>query len=187
MVDESWQARWGRRVQTVLGVLLVLGGGRGLLVSAGEGDTGGMLIYWLVTTVGAFFLAPMIAERVADPVVRFLYGGKRGSLKPDLSIPQAHRKFERYEEALETLEAIVAETPDHLDAWVEMVDIALSDLGDHERARLALHRGLKSLSDPEERTLLKQAFRTLSEKASRRVAAPSAESPQVLEFPDDLD
>ena len=187
MDDESAQARWGRRLQVVLGAGLVLFGLYGMLDAAGSGDAMGMLPYYVMSALGAFFLAPIIATRIAEPLGRAVYGGKKGvKIKPDLSIPLAHRKFDRYDQAMEALETIVQETPDHLDAWVEMVDIALSDLEDPERARMTLHRGLRALSDPEDRERLAQAYKNVSEQVARRTAARAGEAPQTLEFPDDL-
>jgi len=57
------------------------------------------------------------------------------------------------------LPKIVAEYPQEVDAYLEMLAIAMSDLNDFEQARGICLRGKKALSSREDRELVASAYR----------------------------
>ncbi len=187
MKDKERESRIVAVIQGVLGAGLVAAGLRWMLQASGARDSGGLLLAYAVVITGAVFLAPLIAQKAASPVARLLYAGERRR-KPEagLSVPQAHRKFRRHDKALEALEEVVAEAPDCLEAWVEMVDIAVTELHDHDRARGYVRRGRLALPSADAREALSRAFQVLSERARAAETTTSSDQPRVLEFPDDM-
>jgi len=64
-------------------------------------------------------------------------------------IPRAKRANGLYEEAIADLEKIALEYPEELQPYVEIIDIAIVNLKDPERARQTYQRGLSVLKNEE--------------------------------------
>jgi len=78
--------------------------------------------------------------------------------QPIYSIPEARRREGRYEEAIDGFERIAAEDPQQARAYAAMIDIAIVDLKDVERAEAILREGLSALSRREDRERLLNCF-----------------------------
>ncbi len=57
-------------------------------------------------------------------------------------------------------EKVAREHPEEIKPYIEMMDIAIVDLQDHERAKTIFQRGLSSLKDDNNREILKIAYTT---------------------------
>jgi hypothetical protein len=149
--------------------------GTGLLL--GAGDIFGMLFGFVFFLVAAIFVAGPIARLLAEPMGGLLWP-KRYYDKPQpiYGIPQSKRAKGLPEEALAEYEKIAAANPGEVRPYVEMIDIAIVDFKDAERANALYQRGLACLPKPEDKDALARAYaatRTrLDPKPNRPVLAP---------------
>ena len=98
--------------------------------------------------LAAIIAAPSITRDLVEWVVDFFtYSEKFDRAPPMYSIPQGLRKNRRYEEAMAAYEEIAEAYPDELKPWLEMIDIALFDLKDADRAEIIHQRGMQTLVD----------------------------------------
>lgn len=139
-----------------------------------------LLLYWaqrdiephfIVLGAGALVisgkvLAPMVAEQLSG-LASFLYvpGAKLSKPPPAYSKARGHRAFYQYEEALAALWELIAQHPQELEAWKELIEITLLDLRDPARARSIFMEGRRTLKRQERVKLLEEAWSTLGARA----------------------
>ena len=155
---------------------LALAIGTGLLLGAGDPLT--MLLGFAFYFVAAIFLARPLAHWLAEPIGGLLWP-KRYYDKPQpmYGIPESRRIRGLPEEAIAEYEKIAAEHPGEVRPWLEMIDIALTDLHDPERANAFFQRGLAALSQPAGKDHLARVYAAIRD---RQPLAPV----RKLELPD---
>lgn len=114
-----------------------------------------VLVGFPVIVLSAIIAAPQIANALTEWVVDFFSASEKFDHAPPMyGIPQGLRKSRRYEEAIAGYEAIAENYPDELKPYLEMIDIALADLKDVNRAELIYQRGVLSFEDEQSRRRL---------------------------------
>jgi hypothetical protein len=109
----------------------------------------------ILIVTGCLIIASPIAGLLAAPAGELFYSGERRTRPlPMYSIPESKRAGGNYEEAIVGFEQIAADYPDELKPWTEMIDIAVVDLQDAERAREIYQRGMKLLESEDDKHAL---------------------------------
>ena len=107
------------------------------------------------TVAGALIVAAPLAGLFAEPAGNLFYPGKRSSRKqPMYGIPESKRAKGLYEEAISGFEQIAQEYPKETKPYIEMIDIAIRNLKDPERANAIYRRGLAVLKRDKDREVL---------------------------------
>jgi len=118
---------------------------------------------WLASFLSPFFLlaaaillAGPVSELCSEKISEALMfsGGQSTEPKPIYSIPLARKQEGRYEEALNGFLDIAQGWPEQTQAWIEMLDLAVSCLNDGEGAEQIYQRGMTSLQKEESRQQL---------------------------------
>lgn len=147
---------------------------------------------------GGFILAPALGELVAEPLRSMFYPGTRASGPgPVYSIPQSKRANGLYEEAMSGFEEIAHEFPGDVKPYVEMIDMAVVNLHDGERARMIFYKGLTELENEEDKAVLKQMYEAtmtrlhpepewLVEEQQRTLTAPDLSGQAPVKEPDGI-
>jgi tetratricopeptide (TPR) repeat protein len=142
----------------LLGFLVYVIGGRISTEDAGLSIAIGVVTMLFAMGFGilaAIIIAPTIARGFVGWLYdRFSYSEKYDRPAPMYSIPQGLRKNRRFEEAIEAYEQIAEDYPDELKPYLEMMDIALGELKDPDRAELIYQQGLLNFTDPNHRERL---------------------------------
>lgn len=168
----------------VLGVGLFVVGTHLMLSSYPEQDVVGMMCGLGLLIVGGRWLAPLLAGAIAEPAGRIFYpGDKLDKPSPSYSLAQAHRSFERYEEAVQALLEVVGSHPQEFQAWREILELTLLELQDEPRARGYLQQALRACEDPAQRTRLQQSWADIRERATR-AGSNVQETPTHFELPE---
>jgi len=111
---------------------------------------------------GAIILAFPLARLFAEPAGSLFYPGKRLSrAQPMFSIPESKRAKGLYEEAITGFEKIAEDYPDETKPYIEMIDIAIRDLKDPERASRMYHHGLSVLKKDRDRAVLSTMYNAI--------------------------
>ena len=111
-------------------------------------------------------LAPMVAEQLSRLASIFYSPGTKLSKPPPAySRARGHRAFFQYEEALSALWEVLALHPQDLEAWKELIEIALIDLRDPARARAIFLEGRRTLKAPERVRHLEEIWSALGSRA----------------------
>ena len=141
--------------------------GTGILFGAGDPLT--RLLGFFFFLVAANFLAGPIARWLAEPLGGLLWP-KRYYDKPQpmYGIPQSRRIRGRPEEALAEYEKIAAAHPAEVRPWLDMIEIALTDLHDPERANAFYQRGLAALTRPDDRDHLARVYAATRDRTPPR-------------------
>ena len=155
-----------RKTVVRLLVRLVLAGmatwyGRYLIVTAEAGiiDLSRLLAAMLCFVVAGLIFAPQLLSFVTELTGGVIGGGFAGKCRPFYQIAADRRARGRFVEAIAELEKIVAEYPQEVHAYQEMLAIAMTDLNDFEQARAICLRGKKALASREDRELVASAYR----------------------------
>ena len=100
-----------------------------------------------------------LARGLAEPTGN-LFWPRRYYDKPQpmYGIPQSRRAKGQLEEALAEYEKIAAAHPDEIRPFVEMIDLAIHDLRDADRANAIFQNGLARLKNPDDKDRLAQAY-----------------------------
>ena len=150
-------------------VALALGVG----VLLGAGNAIEMLLGFLFFLVAAIFVADPIAQWLAAPMGSLfwprIYYAKP---QPMYGIPQALRAKGQLEEALAEYGKIAAAHPDEVRPWLEMIDLAIHDLQNPERARALFERGVAALKNPSDRDLLAKTYSEIRTRLDVRPPRP---------------
>lgn len=114
---------------------------------------------------GALIVAAPLARLLAEPLGHLLFPGKHYDRpQPIYGIPLARKKEGRYEEALAGFRKIASDYPDEVQAWVEMVDVAVTSLNDGQRALAIFQEGMQALRKPEQRQQLERMYAAISSR-----------------------
>ena len=158
------------------GLLLAIG--TGILLAAGDFLL--MLVGFLFYLVAAVLLAGPVARLLAEPLGGLIWPRHYyDKPQPMYGIPESRRRQGQFEEALAEYGKIAAAHPGEVRPWLEMIDIALTDLRDPERANALFQRGLAVLADPDAKDHLARVFAATRD---RRPPAPA----RKLELPGPL-
>lgn len=146
--------------------------GFGVLLGAGGAPQ--MLVGFAFFLVAALFIAGPVARLLAEPMGGLFWPRKYyAKPQPMYGIPRSRRVKGLPEEAIAEYAKIAAGWPDEVLPHVEMIDIALADLHDPERARAIYRDGLAALKRQEDRDLLARIYAATHErqdpKPSRRI------------------
>lgn len=172
--------------------LLSRAGGGGSLLGAYAMGLLGCASMIAVAIVVAFPLARLIAEPSGS-----LYWptGRFDRPQPMYGIPQSKRAKGLYEQAMAGYEKIIRDYPGELKPYVEMIDIAVVDLRDPDRATWLLNRGLAVLKKEEDRATLSRIYSAiitrltprsewLQQQMDRILVPPTIESAVPVDEPD---
>ena len=133
-----------------------------------------------VILTGALIIARPLARLLAEPWGNLFYPDKQFDRpQPIYGIPEARRKEGHYEEALAGFRKIAAEYPDETQAWIEMLDLAVTGLNDGARALAIFQEGMAALQKPEQREQLAAMYATITS----RLKARTPPAPHPLHLP----
>ena len=128
---------------------------------------------------GAIIVAAPLARLLAEPLGGLLFPNTRYDRpQPIYGIPLARKKEGRYEEAVAGFRAIAAEYPDEVQAWIEMIDVAVTGLEDGARAQAIFQEGMQALRQPEQRQRLAEMYAAIIS----RLKTDAAQERQPLRF-----
>ena len=115
---------------------------------------------------GAVLLALPLARVFAEPFGAIFWQSERFDRpQPMYSIPEARRQEGRFEEALEGFQAIADEHPDEVRPWSAMLEIAVVQLDDKDRATAIFQRGMEALAkETAKEHLAREYHRTIHRK-----------------------
>lgn len=135
--------------------------GRYLIVTAevGNYDISRLFAAMLCFVVAALFFVPQLLAFMADLTGGVIGGSFGGKSRPFYRLAADKRARGRFDEAIIELEKIVDEHPQEVNAYLEMLDIAMNDLNDFEQARAICLRGKKALVKRAEKELVASAYR----------------------------
>lgn len=136
--------------------------GRYLINTAEPGVAGvsRLLAAMLCFILAALIFAPQLLGFVAELTGGVLSGsGFGGKCRPFYRLAADKRARGRFDEAMVELEKIVDEYPQEVNAYLEMLAIAMNDLGDFEQARAICLRGKRTLTNRDEQSLVASAYR----------------------------
>lgn len=126
-----------------------------LLASGPAGAFMGFFLFLVASILLAFPLAGLGATLWNHMIWPKSYYNKP---QPMYGIPQSRRAKGQLEEALAEYEKIAAAFPDEVRPWFEMIDLAIHDLKDAERARSIFERGIARLKNADDKDLLAGAY-----------------------------
>lgn len=140
--------------------------GMGVLYAGTKGSAMGALfvipVAALFFALGGVFLAPWVAERVADPVGNLFMPDRRFDRpQPMYSIAEGKRARCEFAEAMAQYEDILVQHPGDLRCYIAMMDIAATDLRDPELAESIYRRAIHDIERKKDRETLKQAHEEL--------------------------
>jgi len=108
---------------------------------------------------GAIILAPPLARLIAEPTGNLFYPSRHyDGPQPAYSIPQAKRARGQYEQAMAGFEKIAEDHPDEVKPYIEMIDIAIVNLKDPDRANAIYQRGVSLLSKEDDKAVLPRMY-----------------------------
>ena len=100
-----------------------------------------------------------MAELFAEPTGNLFWpSAQYDRPQPAYSIPQSKRARGLYEETIAGFEKIAEEYPGEIQPYVEMIEIAIVNLHDPERAKAIFHRGIDVLKKDEDRETLARMY-----------------------------
>lgn len=141
-------------ILAVAGWFLVMRAGGGFVLAAIQ-----LLAGLACILVAAIIVAPPIARFLAEPAGNLFYKSEYFDRpQPMYGIPESKRKNGLYEEAIADLERIAGQYPDEVKAHVLLVDIAIVNLHDGDRANALYQRGIAMLKKGEDREILARMF-----------------------------
>jgi tetratricopeptide (TPR) repeat protein len=131
-----------------------------------------------IVGVGALVLAWPLAALFAEPTGSLYFPGARFDRpQPMYGIPASKRQRGLYAEAIAEYERLAAEYPDEVKPYQEMIDIALLDLRDPDRALAIFQQGLAALPTQEDKESLARYFSA----ARQRDLPVAAQEKPILE------
>lgn len=131
------------------------------------------------TLAGALIIAGPLARLFAAPVGGLFFPNKHYDRpQPVYSIPLARKQEGRYEEALAGFLQIAYEWPDQVQAWIEMIDVAVTGLNDGARAEKIFQQGMLALRDDAARQRLAEMYVAI--KSRLKPAQPPVQAPLPL-------
>jgi hypothetical protein len=112
--------------------------------------------------VGAIVIAFPLARLIAEPSGSlFLPKEHFDRPQPRYGIPQSKRAQGLYEEAMAGFEKIAEEYPGEVKPYIEMIDIAIVNLKDPQRAYRIYQRGISTLKKREDRDVVVRMYEAI--------------------------
>ena len=115
-----------------------------------------------VLVLGAYIginVAPSIGGFLARPLMHMYWPSEEFDRpQPKYGIPESKRAKGLYEEAFRGFEQIAVEYPGESKPYIQMIEIAVVDLHDRDRARAVFHDGLAALSDDNDKQNLRRFY-----------------------------
>jgi len=157
------------------------------------------LILFVVVPVSIFIgikVAPYFGDILGGLFVGLIYPNRYFDRpQPMYSIPAAKRAKGLYEEAIIGYLQLAVDYPDELQPYIEVINIAIVDLRDEERARFFLQKGLTDLKNPDDQKTLSLVFETiltrlqpepewLTQERARTLVPPDARVRRSMAEPD---
>lgn len=100
----------------------------------------------LFLVAAAIIFAFPVAKLIAEPVgMLFCPSERYDRPQPMYSIPESKKKSGHYEDAMTGFEKIAQDHPDEVKPYIEMIDIAIVNLHDAERANDIFQHGMSVL------------------------------------------
>jgi hypothetical protein len=193
----------GKRILIAIPFLIVVAVFAKAVRNADSGEgflSAGSATFGLVIAVTAFgiylgfSIGPLIGDFVGSVFGRMFYPSEEfDEPVPMYSIPASRRSKGDLEGALRGYEEIAAKYPNETLPYEQMMEIAIVDLHDGERARSILHRAFSLFPDPEMRqnfqrffdaniTRLQDKPQWLKEQEERTITPPDlSNAPRVFE------
>lgn len=111
--------------------------------------------------MAALLIVPVVIRRMVDAVASFFGPNARNDRPvPIYGVPRGNRKyFGRYEEAFNDYQAMVQQHPQELQAYIEMIDIAVVDMKKPELARAIYQQALAVLIQANDREELERVVK----------------------------
>jgi hypothetical protein len=191
-----WELFREFRIRLIVGFCCFLAGIYAAAVT--EGSIVGLLVALPFIGIGALVVAPAITAILAQPLSSLFYPSEKfdGPL-PMYSVPQAKRAKGLYEEAMTGYEKIAAQYPKEIKPYIEMIDIAIMNLRNVERAKSILGRGIVLLGNESDEKVLKEFYDAtitrlelkpewLKEQEDRAIVPQKVERTSPVEEPDGL-
>jgi hypothetical protein len=124
---------------------------------------------------GAIIVAFPVARLLAEPCGNLFLPEKHLAQPPPIySMPQSKRAKGLYEEAIAELEIIAKNYPEEVQPYIEMVDIAIVNLHDPDRASVIYQRGISLLKDEKDKAVLEGMYGAI---CTRLDARPNTQPP----------
>lgn len=145
-----------------------------LLFSAGfyllrQGNITFLFFGFAAFIFGAMIVAFPLAELFAEPTGNLFWpSAQYDRPQPQYSIPQSKRARGLYEEAMAGFEKIAEEYPDEMQPYIEMIDIAIVNLHDPQRAEAVFQRGISALKKDEDRETLARMYGAIKTRLNSR-------------------
>ncbi len=137
---------------------VVLGGLGWWMLATASGGWGAIpqLLFGMACLVSAaIVMASPVGRLIAEPMGNLFYPGKRSSHAPPMySIPESNRAKGRYEEAMLGFEKIAETFPAEVKPYIEMIDMAIVNLKDPDRANEIFRRGVSVLQEDKDKEAL---------------------------------
>ncbi len=131
------------------------------------------------TLAGAIIVAKPLARLLAEPFGSLFFPNKHYDRpQPIYGIPLARKQEGHYEEALAGFLEIAHGWPDQVQAWIEMLDVAINCLHDGARAESIFQQGMAALQDDAARQRLAEMYVAL--KSQLPPAQPPVRAPLPL-------
>ena len=121
--------------------------------------------------IGAVIVAFPLARLFSEPAGDLFYPNRRSSRPaPMYSIQEAKRAQGLYEEAIAGFEKIAEEYPEEVRPYIEMIDIAIVNLKDPERANKIYQRGISLLNNIEDKEALASMYRAIRSRLNAKMS-----------------
>lgn len=137
--------------------------------SGGWSSVPRLLVGLSLFVVAAIIVASPLARLVAEPTGKLFYASEHFDRpQPLYSIAQAKRVRGLHEEALERYEEIAEEYPGETRPYEEMIDIAIMDLDDQDRALRIYELGMSRIKRHQDRDALTRMYRAIRSRSPKR-------------------
>jgi hypothetical protein len=111
----------------------------------------------------------LLARLIAEPSGRLFWPGEHFDRpQPVYGIPQSKRKKGLYEEAMAGFEKIAKDYPEEVQPYIEMIDIAILDLKDPERANRIYQNGIGILAKEKDKETLAIMYSAIRSRLNAR-------------------
>lgn len=121
--------------------------------------------------IGAIIVAFPLARLLSEPAGELFYSNRRSSRPaPMYSIQEAKRAKGLYEEAISGFEEIAKEYPDEVKPYIEMIDIAIVNLQDPDRANEIYKLGISLLNNIEDKEALASMYRAIRSRLNAKAS-----------------
>jgi hypothetical protein len=168
-------------VRKAAGATVVVASFGAALLCATQGPLG-VIAGVLLMIPGAILLGFPLAERASQRWGSLLFPDEYPSRPaPRYSPAEAKAKRGEYEAAMAAYTQIAEDYPEEVKPYVDMIEIAVSRLGDGARAHSIYEQGMACLEDPDAKDVLARMYRGIKSKLDEK---PSWAQPHTLGLPE---